>query len=199
MDLAAGQRERAATLLANAVAASLAGADEAATAPRLALWQREHGALREVRVIAGRELRASTVPADEAPRAEARREPPLRPGAGTARGRRDQRQRRRGAQRRCASSTPATPAVRAAISSSACRCARRTASRAWCRRACGWPMALAPMPALRPVPAARRRGRSQPCWSLPRSCSAPCCRSTASGASTSGAASKVVLLLAAAA
>ncbi|MFO1285680.1 MAG: hypothetical protein U1F49_03530 [Rubrivivax sp.] len=60
-DLAAGQRERAAMLLANAVAASLAGADEAATAPRLALWQREHGALREVRVIAGRELRASTV------------------------------------------------------------------------------------------------------------------------------------------
>ncbi|MBL8290075.1 MAG: sugar ABC transporter permease [Rubrivivax sp.] len=76
-DLAAGQRERAAMLLANAVAASLAGADEAATARRLALWQREHGSLREVRVIAGRELRASTVAADDAPRALKREEKAL--------------------------------------------------------------------------------------------------------------------------
>ncbi|MCW5632499.1 MAG: sugar ABC transporter permease [Rubrivivax sp.] len=76
-DLAGAQRERGVLLLANAVAASLAGADEATQAGRLALWQREHPALREVRVVVGRDLQASTVAADEAPRALRREEKPL--------------------------------------------------------------------------------------------------------------------------
>lgn len=76
-DLAAEQRQREAVLLANAMSASLAGADEAETGRRLAAWTSAHTAIESARLVVGRELRASTVAADEAPRALRREEKPL--------------------------------------------------------------------------------------------------------------------------
>jgi arabinogalactan oligomer/maltooligosaccharide transport system permease protein len=76
-DLAAEQRQREAVLLANAIAASLPGADEATQGPRLALWKAAHPAIESARVVVGRELQASTIAADEAPRALRRDEKPL--------------------------------------------------------------------------------------------------------------------------
>ncbi len=76
-DLAAEQRQREAVLLANAISASLAGADEAAKGQRLAKWKAEHAALESARVVVGREMQASTLAADEAPRALRREEKAL--------------------------------------------------------------------------------------------------------------------------
>lgn len=76
-DLAAEQRQREAVLLANAISASLVGADEAAKAQRLAKWKAEQPGLDSARVVVGRELQASTLAADEAPRALKREEKPL--------------------------------------------------------------------------------------------------------------------------
>ena len=76
-DLAVELRQREAVLLTNAIAATLADADEATKAQRLALWKREHPALESARIIISRELQASTVAADEAPRSLRREEKPL--------------------------------------------------------------------------------------------------------------------------
>jgi arabinogalactan oligomer / maltooligosaccharide transport system permease protein len=76
-DLAAEQRQREAVLLANAISASLAGADEAAKGQRLAKWKAEHVAIDSARVVVGRELQASTLATDEAPRALKREEKAL--------------------------------------------------------------------------------------------------------------------------
>jgi arabinogalactan oligomer / maltooligosaccharide transport system permease protein len=77
-DLATQQKQREAVLLANAVAASLAGTTEATeVAQRVARWSAEHAGIQSVRVIVGRELLASTVAADEAPRNLQRDEKPL--------------------------------------------------------------------------------------------------------------------------
>ena len=77
-DLATQQKHREALLVANAVTASLAGApDGAAVGERVARWQAEHAGIESVRVIAGRELLASPVAADEAPRNLQRDEKPL--------------------------------------------------------------------------------------------------------------------------
>lgn len=76
-DLAAEQRQREAVLLANAMSASLAGADEAAMGQRLARWASAHAAIESARLVVGRELQASTIAADEAPRALQREEKPL--------------------------------------------------------------------------------------------------------------------------
>ena len=68
-DLATQQKQREALLLANAVASSLQGAADAqAVGARLARWQSEHAAVESARVIVGRELLASTVADDGAPR-----------------------------------------------------------------------------------------------------------------------------------
>lgn len=76
-DIATQQRQREAVLLANAVSSSLAGATEAEINARLKTWQQGWPGLREVRVVAGRELRGSTLAADEAPRNLKREEKPL--------------------------------------------------------------------------------------------------------------------------
>jgi arabinogalactan oligomer/maltooligosaccharide transport system permease protein len=77
-DLTAEQRQRQATLLANAVAASLAQLDgDGQAAERIALWQKEQPALESVLVVRGRELLASTRKEDEAPRGLRREEKPL--------------------------------------------------------------------------------------------------------------------------
>jgi hypothetical protein len=76
-DLAAEQRQREAVLLANAISASLTGADDAAKAERLAKWKAEQPGLDSARVVVGRELQASTLAADEAPRSLKREEKAL--------------------------------------------------------------------------------------------------------------------------
>ncbi|MBL8346504.1 MAG: sugar ABC transporter permease, partial [Rubrivivax sp.] len=76
-DSAAEQRQREAILLANGVSASIAGADAAVAAERVARWRRDHASIESVLVIAGRELRVSTRPEDEAPRNLRREEKPL--------------------------------------------------------------------------------------------------------------------------
>ena len=77
-DLSAQHRQREAVLVANAVAASLAGAADAqAIAARVARWKSEHPAVVSLRVVAGRELLASTRAEDEAPRNLQREEKPL--------------------------------------------------------------------------------------------------------------------------
>jgi arabinogalactan oligomer / maltooligosaccharide transport system permease protein len=80
-DLATEQRQRQATLLASAVAASLGNlegdAAAGAAAERIALWQREHPVLESVLVVRGRELLASSRKEDEAPRGLKREEKPL--------------------------------------------------------------------------------------------------------------------------
>jgi arabinogalactan oligomer/maltooligosaccharide transport system permease protein len=77
-DLAAQQKQREALLLANAVAASLQGApDTQAIGERVARWQTEQAGIESARVIAGRELLASTRAEDGAPRNLQREEKPL--------------------------------------------------------------------------------------------------------------------------
>lgn len=76
-DLVAQQRQREAVLLTQAIAASLAGADAAAARERLRRWQGGSPAVASVRVVVGRELLASTVADDAAPRALRREEKPL--------------------------------------------------------------------------------------------------------------------------
>jgi arabinogalactan oligomer/maltooligosaccharide transport system permease protein len=77
-DLEAQQRQREVVLLTNAMAASLAGAADAqAVGERIARWKTEHPSIESARVIAGRELLASTRPQDEAPRNLQREEKPL--------------------------------------------------------------------------------------------------------------------------
>jgi len=76
-DLAAEQRQREAILLANAMVASLAGADAPAAARRLQRWKSEHAALESARLVVGRELVASTLADDAAPRGLQREEKPL--------------------------------------------------------------------------------------------------------------------------
>src|SRR5258705_9957392 len=67
-DLAAQQKQREAVLVANAIGASLAGADEAAATDLVRRWKEAAPRLDSVLVIAGRQLVASTRAADEAPR-----------------------------------------------------------------------------------------------------------------------------------
>ena len=76
-DLAAQQKQREAILLANAISASLAGADEAAAAERIRRWKAEWPTLDSALVVAGRQLLASTRAEDEAPRALKREEKAL--------------------------------------------------------------------------------------------------------------------------
>jgi arabinogalactan oligomer / maltooligosaccharide transport system permease protein len=76
-DLAGEQKQREAVLLANAVAASLAGAGEAEVGERVQRWKAELPNVESVRVVAGRQLLASTVAQDEAPRPLQREEKPL--------------------------------------------------------------------------------------------------------------------------
>ena len=76
-DLGAQQKQREALLLANAIGASLASADEAVIGERLKRWKVAMPALDSVLVVAGRKLVASTQPADEAPRSLKREEKTL--------------------------------------------------------------------------------------------------------------------------
>lgn len=76
-DRAAEQRQRESMLLANAMAASLAGAEAPALNGRLAHWKAEHPSIESALVVIGRELPASTRAADGAPRALRREEKPL--------------------------------------------------------------------------------------------------------------------------
>lgn len=76
-DLANQQQQRKAVLVANAIGASLAGADGPAASERIRRWKAELPALESAQVVAGRELLASTRAADEAPRALRREEKPL--------------------------------------------------------------------------------------------------------------------------
>jgi len=76
-DLAGQQKQREAVLVANAIGASLAGASDEAAAERIKRWKSELPALESARVVAGRQLVASTQPEDEAPRALRREEKPL--------------------------------------------------------------------------------------------------------------------------
>ena len=73
----ATQQQREAVLLTQAVAASLAGADEAAAVERVRRWKQAQPALESVRVVSGRQLLASTDAADEAPRSLRREEKPI--------------------------------------------------------------------------------------------------------------------------
>jgi arabinogalactan oligomer/maltooligosaccharide transport system permease protein len=85
-DLDTGNRQREAVLLANAVAASLAGAAETpAIAERVAKWKREHPHIERLLVVSGRELLASTRAEDQAPRSLTREEKPLFDLAGALR------------------------------------------------------------------------------------------------------------------
>ncbi len=76
-DLAAQQKEREAVLVANAIGASLAGTSEAAAGERIQRWKAALPRLDSALVVAGRQLVASTQPADEAPRSLKREEKPL--------------------------------------------------------------------------------------------------------------------------
>lgn len=76
-DLANQQKQREALLAANAISASLAGADEAEVAERIKRWKAALPTLESALVVAGRQLVASTRPEDEAPRALRREEKPL--------------------------------------------------------------------------------------------------------------------------
>jgi arabinogalactan oligomer / maltooligosaccharide transport system permease protein len=76
-DLAGQQKQREAILVANAIGASLAGVNEEAAAARIKRWKQELPRLQSALVVAGRQLLASTQPADEAPRALKREEKPL--------------------------------------------------------------------------------------------------------------------------
>ncbi|MCU0968049.1 MAG: sugar ABC transporter permease [Rubrivivax sp.] len=68
-DLDAAHQQREAVLVANAIAGSLDGATEsAALGQRLAVWASELRSIERARVVAGRELLASTDARDEAPR-----------------------------------------------------------------------------------------------------------------------------------
>ena len=76
-DLAGQQKQREAVLVANAIGASLAGANEDTAAERIKRWKAELPRLDSARVVAGRQLVASTRPEDEAPRSLKREEKPL--------------------------------------------------------------------------------------------------------------------------
>jgi arabinogalactan oligomer/maltooligosaccharide transport system permease protein len=76
-DLAGQQRHREAVLVANAISASLAGADEAAIGERVKRWKAELARIDSTLVVAGRQLVASTRAEDEAPRSLHREEKPL--------------------------------------------------------------------------------------------------------------------------
>ena len=76
-DLADERRQREATLVANALGASLAGADAEAAAERIGRWKAVLPRLDSALVVAGRELVASTRPEDAAPRPLQREEKPL--------------------------------------------------------------------------------------------------------------------------
>jgi arabinogalactan oligomer/maltooligosaccharide transport system permease protein len=70
----AQQRHRQAVLLANAVSAAIADAPQEEIAARLQTWKSGHLAIESIRVVAGRELVASTRGEDGAPRALQREE-----------------------------------------------------------------------------------------------------------------------------
>jgi arabinogalactan oligomer / maltooligosaccharide transport system permease protein len=76
-DLAAQQLQRSATLLTNAMAQSVAGAEPAVAAERLARWKSAHPEVEGAVLVIGREMAASTRREDEAPRALRREEKPL--------------------------------------------------------------------------------------------------------------------------
>jgi arabinogalactan oligomer / maltooligosaccharide transport system permease protein len=76
-DLAAQQKQREAVLLTNAIASSLAGAEEAAIGERVQRWKTDLPNVDGVLVVAGRQLLASTRAEDGAPRALQREEKPL--------------------------------------------------------------------------------------------------------------------------
>ncbi|MCK6425935.1 MAG: sugar ABC transporter permease [Burkholderiaceae bacterium] len=76
-DLAQAQQQRDALLLTQALAAALADTDADDTARRLAQFRAAQPALESVRVVAGRELVASSDPQDGAPRGLQREEKPL--------------------------------------------------------------------------------------------------------------------------
>ena len=68
------QRQRQAVLVTNAIAASVHDAGEAEMAARLKVWKTGDLAIESIRVVAGRELLASTRAEDEAPRGLQREE-----------------------------------------------------------------------------------------------------------------------------
>jgi arabinogalactan oligomer / maltooligosaccharide transport system permease protein len=76
-DLAAQQKQRTATLLTNAMAQSLAGAEASVAAQRLARWKAAHPEIDSAVLVVGREMTASTRKEDEAPRGLKREEKPL--------------------------------------------------------------------------------------------------------------------------
>ncbi len=76
-DLALQQKQREAVLVANAIGASLAGANEEAAAERIKRWKAELPSLDSALVVAGRQLVASTRTEDAAPRGLKREEKPL--------------------------------------------------------------------------------------------------------------------------
>lgn len=76
-DLAAAHRHREALLVANAIGASLAGADEQELPRRVGRWKDELPAVDSILVVAGRQLLASTRAEDAAPRGLRREEKPL--------------------------------------------------------------------------------------------------------------------------
>ena len=76
-DLALQQKQREAVLVANAIGASLAGANEAVAAERIKRWKAELPSLESALVVAGRQLVASTRTEDAAPRGLKREEKPL--------------------------------------------------------------------------------------------------------------------------
>lgn len=76
-DLAREQRQREAILVANAVAASVADAGAEELAARVKAWKAGNLSIESIRVIAGRQLLASTRAEDQAPRSLQREERPV--------------------------------------------------------------------------------------------------------------------------
>lgn len=76
-DLALQQKQREAVLVANAIGASLAGANEEVAAERIKRWKAELPSLESALVVSGRQLVASTRTEDAAPRGLKREEKPL--------------------------------------------------------------------------------------------------------------------------
>ena len=76
-DVASQNRHRQAVLVANAIAASIGDADTQALGRRVAGWKAGLPAIEGVRVVAGRELLASTATEDDAPRTLRMEERPI--------------------------------------------------------------------------------------------------------------------------
>ncbi len=76
-DLSAEQKQREAVLISNAISASLAGASEQDLPARVKRWKAELPNVESAKVVAGRQLLASTQADDEAPRSLKREEKAL--------------------------------------------------------------------------------------------------------------------------